>query len=113
MPFDFSPVLSQRRFLPSRSTLQLDDAEGTVIAVESGCLWITMENDSRDIVLAPGMRFEIDRSGRTIIAAEEDSRFGLAPADCPEGVRPWMARKLAAVLGRRPAATALRFVPYY
>jgi hypothetical protein len=113
MPFDFSPVLSQRRFLPSRSTLQLDDAEGTVIAVESGCLWITMENDSRDIVLAPGMRFEIDRSGRTIIAAEEDSRFGLAPAHCPEGVRAWMARKLAAVLGRRAAATALRFVPYY
>jgi len=113
MPFDFSPVQSQRRFLPSRSTLQLDDAEGTVIAVESGCLWITMENDSRDIVLAPGMRFEIDRSGRTIIAAEEDSRFGLAPADCPEDVRAWMARKLAAVLGRRPAATALRFVPYY
>ena len=72
-----------------------------------------MENDSRDIVLAPGMRFEIDRSGRTIIAAEEDSRFGLAPAHCPEGVRAWMARKLAAVLGRRAAATALRFVPYY
>ena len=114
MPFDFSPVLSQRRFLPGRSTLQLDDAEGTVIAVESGCLWITMENDSRDIVLAPGMRFEIDRSGRTIIAAEEDSRFGLlAPADCPEGVRAWMARKLAAVLGRWAAATASRFVPYY
>jgi Protein of unknown function (DUF2917) len=114
MPFDFSPVLSQRRFLPGRSTLQLDDAEGTVIAVESGCLWITMENDSRDIVLAPGMRFEIDRSGRTIIAAEEDSRFGLlAPADCPEGVRAWMARKLAAVFRRRAAPTAFGFVPYY
>ena len=114
MPFDFSPVLSQRRFLPGRSTLQLDDAEGTVIAVESGCLWITMENDSRDIVLAPGMRFEIDRSGRTIVAAEEDSRFGLlAPADCPEGVRAWMARKLAAVLGRRAAPRAFGFVPYY
>ena len=38
MPFDFSPVRPQRRFLPGRNTLQLDDAEGTVIAVESGCL---------------------------------------------------------------------------
>jgi hypothetical protein len=114
MPFDFSPVLSQRRFLPGRSTLQLDDAEGTVIAVESGCLWVTMENDPRDIVLVPGMRFEIDRSGRTIIAAEEDSRFGLlASVHCPEGVRAWMARKLAAVVGRRAAATASGFVPYY
>ena len=113
MPFDFSPVLSHKRFLPGRSTLQLDDAEGTVIAVESGCLWVTMENDPRDIVLAPGMRFEIDRSGRTIIAAEEDSRFGLASADCAVGLRAWMARKLAAVLGRRSAPTAFRFVPYY
>jgi hypothetical protein len=115
MPFDLSPVLSQRRFLPGRGTLQLDDAEGSVIAVESGCLWITMENDPRDIVLVPGMRFEIDRSGRTILAAEEDSRFGLlAPSDChcPQGVRGWMTRKLAAVLGRR-TAPALGSVPYY
>ena len=80
----------------------------------AGMAWnSTTGNDPRDIVLVPGMRFEIDRSGRTIIAAEEDSRFGLlAPADCPEGVRAWMARKLAAVLGRR-AATAFGFVPYY
>src|SRR5437016_14563496 len=104
MPFDFSPVLSHKRFLPGRSTLQLDDAEGTVIAVESGYLWITMENDPRDIVLAPGMRFEIDRSGRTIIAAEEDSRFGLRrSADYPEGLRAWMGRKLAVLLGLRAA----------
>lgn len=114
MPFDFSPVLSQRRFLRGRSTLQLDDAEGTVIAVESGCLWVTMENDTRDVILMPGMRFEVDRSGRTIVAAEEDSRFGLlAPSDSAEGVAAWMARKLAAVLGRPVPRRALGFVPYY
>ena len=114
MPFDFSPLLSQRRFLPGRSTLQLDDAEGTVIAVESGCLWVTMENDTRDIILLPGMRFEVDRGGRTIVAAEEDSRFGLLePRDGAEGVAAWMARKLAAALGRRPRQGALGFVPYY
>lgn len=114
MPFDFSPVLSQRRFLPGRSTLQLDDAEGTVIAVESGCLWVTMENDTRDVILMPSMRFEVDRRGRTIVAAEQDSRFGLlAPSDSAEGVAAWMARKLAAVLGRRVPRRALGFVPYY
>jgi hypothetical protein len=114
MPFDFSPVLSQRRFLPGRSTLPLDDAEGMVIAVESGCLWVTMENDTRDVILMPGMRFEVDRSGRTIVAAEEDSRFGLlAPSNSAEGVAAWMARKLAAVLGRRVPRRALGFVPYY
>ena len=111
MPFDFVPKLSQRQFLAGRKTLQLDNAEGTVISVESGCLWITLENDARDIVLMPGMRFEVDRSGRTIVAAEEDSRFGmLAPGDCQEGVSAWMARKLAAVLGRRAPRGC---VPYY
>jgi hypothetical protein len=114
MPFDFCPVLSQKRFLPGRSTLQLDDAEGTVIAVESGCLWVTMENDTRDIILMPGMRFEVDRSGRTIVAAEEDSRFGLLePSDSTEGVAAWVARRLAAALGRRVPRGALGFVPYY
>jgi Protein of unknown function (DUF2917) len=114
MPFDFSPLLSPKRFLPGRSTLQLDDAEGTVIAVDSGCLWVTMENDTRDIVLLPGMRFEVDRGGRTIVAAEEDSRFGLLePCDSDEGVASWMARKLAAALGRRVPRGAPGCVPYY
>ncbi|HEY8622340.1 MAG TPA: DUF2917 domain-containing protein [Casimicrobiaceae bacterium] len=114
MPFDFAPVPSQRQFLPSRRSLRLDDAEGTVIAVESGCLWVTMENDPRDVILMPGMRFEVDRSGRTIIAAEEDSRFGLlAPGDCAEGLAARTARKLAALLGRRVSPRALHFVPYY
>lgn len=112
MPFDFSPVLSQRQFLPGRTTLPLDDAEGTVITMESGCLWVTMENDSRDIVLLPGMRFEIDRSGRTIIAAEEDSRFGLlAPEDCAEGLAAWVARTFAAILGRPMTRRASGLVP--
>jgi Protein of unknown function (DUF2917) len=110
MPFDSTPQLPQRQFLKARTTLQLDDAEGTVIAVERGCLWVTMEHDARDIVLMPGMRFEIDRSGRTIISAEEDSRFGLlAPGDCPEGIAAWIARKLSASAGRK----SWRCAPYY
>jgi len=114
MPFDFAPTLSQRQFLAGRETLQLDDAEGTVVAVQSGCLWLTMQNDSRDIVLTPGRRFEIDRSGRTLIAAEEDSRFELlAAAPCAEaadGIAAHMARKLAAAFSQWPQRR--RFVPY-
>ena len=114
MPFDFSPVLSQKRFLPGRSTLQLDDAEGTVIAVESGCLWVTMENDTRDVVLTSGMRFEIDRSGRTIIAAEADTRAALvAPKPCVDDtMAAWIAGKLAA-FDRWASRKATAFVPYY
>jgi hypothetical protein len=114
MPFDFAPKLSQRQFLPARTTLQLDDAEGSVIAVDSGCLWVTMQNDPRDVVLLPGMRFEVDRSGRTLVSAEEDSRFGLlAPDDCPEGIAAWVTRKLAAILTPTVEHKSLRCAPYY
>ena len=112
MPFDFVPTLSQRQFLPGRTTLQLDNAEGSVIAVESGCLWLTMQDDPRDIVLTPGMHFEIDRSGRTLITAEQDSRFGLlAPGECPRGVAAWLACKLSRALS--PEAQRRRWVPHY
>jgi hypothetical protein len=114
MPFDFDPVLTQGRFLRGRTSLPLDDAEGTVISVESGCLWVTMENDPRDIILTPGMRFEVDRSGRTIIAAEEDSRFRLlAAGDGAEGIAASMARKLTTVLDRWASRKAAGFTPYY
>ena len=112
MPFDFAQA-SHRRFLSARESLVLDNAEGTIISVESGCLWLTMENDTRDIVLAPGMRFEIDRSGRTIVAAEEDTRFRLlACEDCAGGIVAGIARQLG-VLDRLAARRVSGFVPYY
>jgi hypothetical protein len=72
-----------------------------------------MQNDTRDIVLTPGMRFEIDRSGRTLVAAEEDSRFALlADGDCPEGVGPWVAGKLAGLLPSRVQTRRWDCAPY-
>ena len=112
MPFDFDPVLSQQRFLPGRASLPLDDAEGTVIAVERGCLWVTMENDPRDVILTPGLRFEVDRSGRTIIAAEEDSRFRLlADGGCAESTAASIARKVAIVFDRWSPRKAAGLIP--
>ena|SRR5437763_305929 len=113
MPFDLAPS-PRRRFLSSRESLVLDQAEGTVISVESGCLWLTMENDTRDIVLAPGMRFEIDRSGRTIVAAEEDTRFRLLRSGSRlGGFGTRLAREVAALIDRRRARRTSGFVPYY
>ncbi len=112
MPFDFVPTLSQRQFLAGRTTLQLDNAEGSVITVASGCLWVTMQNDPRDVVLTPGMRFEIDRSGRTLVAAEEDSRFELLTSGkCPKGMAAWLACKFSQALS--PEAQRRRWVPHY
>jgi hypothetical protein len=60
-------------FLPRGGTLVLDNAEGTTIEVDRGCLWLTLEQDPRDVILVAGMRFAIDRTGRTVIVAEQDT----------------------------------------
>jgi hypothetical protein len=115
MPFDSStPQRGRRACLPQRESLLLNNAEGTTIAVDSGCLWVTMERDPRDIVLLPGMSFEIDRTGRTVIAAEEDSRFRLlskvTPATRAVG---WLARHAAKLSARWTLRQARRVAPYY
>ena len=115
MPFDPpTPQRGRRMCLPQRESLILDNAEGTTVAVDSGCLWVTMERDPRDIVLLPGMSFEIDRSGRTVIAAEDDSRFRLlAGATTPSRIAAWLARLSARMSARWTFRQARRVAPYY
>ena len=116
MPFDRpGPQRVRRMCLPQRESLILDNAEGTTVAVDAGCLWVTMERDPRDIVLLPGMSFEIDRSGRTVIAAEDD--VALPPAgrrNDPEPDR-GMARASLRPGCRRVGLSARRdaSLPYY
>jgi hypothetical protein len=115
MPFDPStPQRGRRAYLRQRESLVLDNAEGTTIAVDAGCLWVTMERDPRDIVLLPGMSFEIDRTGRTVIAAEEDSRFRLLSEIAPASrIITWLARRAARLSARWTLRQAQRPAPYY
>ena len=115
MPFDPStPQRGRRAYLPRRASLILNNAEGTTITVDAGCLWVTMERDPRDIVLLPGMSFEIDRTGRTVIAAEDDSRFRLLSQVTPASrAVTWLARHATRILARWTFRDARRAAPYY
>jgi Protein of unknown function (DUF2917) len=115
MPFDKpTPQRSRRMVLPRRESLILNNAEGTTVAVDTGCLWVTMERDPRDIVLLPGMSFEIDRTGRTVIAAEDDSRFRLLSEITPASrVVAWLARHAARLSARGTFRQARRVAPHY
>jgi len=115
MPFDPStPQRGRRANLPRRGSLILNNAEGTTITVDAGCLWVTMERDPRDIVLLPGMSFEIDRTGRTVIAAEDDSSFRLLSEVTPGSrAAAWLARHLARITARWTFRQARRIAPYY
>jgi len=44
--------------LPARAIFTLPDGAGVGITCRSGSVWVTMDRDPRDIVLAPGERFE-------------------------------------------------------
>ena len=81
----------------------LEGARGTTLRVTRGALWITLEHDTRDLVLAVGYSFTIDRGGLTLIQAHgrttvcvlarhvEARRIGLRPPTLAARMRRWIA----------------------
>jgi len=61
--------------LPKGAIHRLPRARGRRIESLSGSLWVTMDNDVRDILVAPGRGFSIDRDDATLISALDDARF--------------------------------------
>jgi hypothetical protein len=62
---------------------RIPNSLGRRIEALSGSLWVTIDNDVRDIVVEPGEGFSVDRSGDTLISAMADSRFVLLDAVAP------------------------------
>jgi hypothetical protein len=62
---------SQRQSSPlaKGALLTLDAARPVEIGCQSGQLWITQDNDVRDVVLSPGERFVSDRAGTVLVHA--------------------------------------------
>ena|SRR5215831_839707 len=56
--------------LAAGELVQLDGARGTTLRVTRGTLWVTLEDDLRDIVLSAGDTFTVDRGGLTIVEAQ-------------------------------------------
>jgi len=67
----------------------LRNAQGSTVTSVSGTLWLTMEGDSRDIVLDPGASFVVERDGLTIVAAHQASVVDFAR---PQPTRGWLER---------------------
>src|SRR5512138_3692255 len=56
--------------LAPEELVKLDGARGTTLRVTRGTLWITLEDDTRDVVLQAGDTFTIDRGGLTLVEAQ-------------------------------------------
>ncbi len=53
--------------------VQLHDARGTTVRVTRGSLWLTQDRDPRDLVLAAGDAYTIERQGLTLAQAQSDA----------------------------------------
>jgi len=63
---------SGRFALLRRSLMQLPPG-ALDVSCAGGSLWLTLDDDPRDIVLAPGDRFQIDGNRKVLAYALEDS----------------------------------------
>jgi len=88
--------------LPTRSIFAVPDGAGVGIECRSGSVWVTLDHDPRDIVLAPGERFESTEHRRVLVSALEASCITVSdaqPAAMPlsaaaRRASPWRLRPL-------------------
>lgn len=76
--------------LARRETMDLGRQGGQVITCVQGCLWITVDNDSRDIVLEPGQTHRTEAGARVLVFALQPSvatvkALQVAPTGWPAG----------------------------
>jgi hypothetical protein len=63
--------------LPARQLFELPDASSARILCTSGCLWLTLDDDLRDVILEPGDTFETREPRRALLYALQGSAFVL------------------------------------
>lgn len=68
-----SPIDFGSTRLRQGATLRIHEGEGHSIAVFDGLVWITQEGDPRDVFIASGQTFTIDRPGLVLVDAMNDT----------------------------------------
>jgi hypothetical protein len=53
--------------LNANQTLRLRDSAGSTVCAVEGSVWITEENQARDIVLSPGSCYRLQQGGLAIV----------------------------------------------
>ena len=66
--------------LPARAVHCIEDGKGLEVTAVSGTVWITQAGDIRDVILARGRSFVLDRQGRAVLYALKDAAIVVAPA---------------------------------
>jgi len=98
--------------------VRLPEARGTTLRVTRGTLWMTLQDDTRDIVLEAGDSYVIDRGGLTLIEAQKASTVCVLGRHVEESrqlaPQPTLARRIGARLASRLAPDDMGgYAPYY
>ncbi len=75
MRLDIEPA--RLRLAPGQ-TLRLRDAAGHTVRCDEGSVWITEDRLPRDICLAPGERYRLERPGLALVQAFGDASVDLS-----------------------------------
>lgn len=97
--------------------VELKDMRGTTVRVTHGILWITQDQDVRDVVLRTGDVWTIERNGLTLAEAQGASTFclvgGAARRVGARGLRPSYGERVAAWFeSLAHTQPSRRYVPY-
>ena len=66
--------------LKPNQLLKVRAGAGHAVVCHSGSLWVTQDRDPRDIILAAGESFALDRNGLALVQALQQSAVSFAPA---------------------------------
>lgn len=64
--------------MQERSIYSLADAADVEIVCDEGAVWVTLDDDPRDVVLEPGERYSATQHRRLLISALSQSRVSLS-----------------------------------
>ena len=97
--------------------VRLDGARGTTLRITRGTVWITLEDDTRDVVLTAGDVFTIDRGGLTLVEAQRRSTVCVMGRPIDEvhvrKAQPALHEHARDWLQSIGAGTSRRHVPYF
>ena len=65
--------------LPARALYSIDDASQVRFTCREGALWITLDNDPRDVVIEAGDEFSTGEHRRALVYALQPSRLYVEP----------------------------------
>jgi hypothetical protein len=68
-----APVLS----LEPGQVVTLDDALGVRIRATEGSVWVTYEDNEKDLIVGPGETLVVARNGRTVVQALQPTHVAL------------------------------------